>query len=146
MNGIQIWEVNGTGEFDGICFAQCSTKKNALKAMHILEENGFEDMLEIKRNNLRLDQLVIGDEVVRLQEESETIKRKNKYVLIEVENQNINEPDTYDSYIEAFGEMKRRYENLMGEGDESSIHEFDACIQTSVYNIDWKIYKMEEEE
>ena len=29
----------------------------------------------------------------------------SKWILIEVENQNINEPDTYDSYIEAYDEM-----------------------------------------
>ena len=28
-----------------------------------------------------------------------------KWVLIEVENQNINEPDTYNSYKEAYKEM-----------------------------------------
>ena len=54
----------------------------------------------------------------------------SKWILIEVENQNINEPDTYDSYIEAYGEMKSRYENLVEEVDEASIDEYDANIQT----------------
>lgn len=65
--------------------------------------------------------------------------------LEEVENQNINEPDTYDSYIEAYDEMKSRYENLVEEGDEASIDEYDANIQTDSYNIDWKIYEVEAE-
>lgn len=69
----------------------------------------------------------------------------SKWILIEVENQNINEPDTYDSYIEAYDEMKGRYENLVEEGDESSIDEYDANIQTDSYNIDWKIYEVETE-
>lgn len=69
----------------------------------------------------------------------------NKYILIEVENQNINEPDTYGSYEKAFDEMKRRYENLIEEGDKASIDRFDACIQDDSYNIDWKIYKVEVE-
>lgn len=67
----------------------------------------------------------------------------SKWILIEVENQNINEPDTYDSYIEAYDEMKSRYENLVEEGDEASIDEYDANIQTDSYNIDWKIYEVE---
>ena len=54
----------------------------------------------------------------------------SKWVLIEVENQNINEPDTYNSYIEAYDEMKSRYENLVEEGNEASIDEYDANIQT----------------
>lgn len=70
----------------------------------------------------------------------------NKWILIEVENQNINEPDTYDSYIEAYDEMKNRYENLVEEGDEASIDEYDANIQTDSYNIDWKIYEVEAEQ
>lgn len=67
----------------------------------------------------------------------------SKWILIEVENQNINEPDTYDSYIEAYDEMKSRYENLVEEDNEASIDEYDANIQTDSYNIDWKIYEVE---
>ncbi len=69
----------------------------------------------------------------------------SKWILIEVENQNINEPDTYDSYIEAYDEMKSRYENLVEERDEASINEYDANIQTDSYNIDWKICEVEAE-
>lgn len=67
----------------------------------------------------------------------------SKWILIEVENQNINEPDTYDSYIEAFDEMKSRYENLVEKEDRASINEVDASIQTDSYNVDWKIYEVE---
>ena len=56
MNGMQIWEVNGIDDLEGTCFAQCSTKEKAEKAMRILEENGFEDMLVVKQSSLRLDQ------------------------------------------------------------------------------------------
>lgn len=72
-------------------------------------------------------------------------REMSKWILIEVENQSINEPDTYDSYIEAYDEMKGRYENLVEEGNESSIDEYDANIQTDSYNIDWKIYEVETE-
>ena len=73
------------------------------------------------------------------------VREMSKWILIEVENQSINEPDTYDSYIEAYDEMKGRYENLVEEGNESSIDEYDADIQTDSYNIDWKIYEVETE-
>ena len=33
------------------------------------------------------------------------VREMSKWILIEVENQNINEPDTYDSYIEAYDDM-----------------------------------------
>lgn len=66
MDGIQIWEVNGINDLEGICFAQCSAKEKAEKAMRILEENGFEDMLMIKQSNLRLDQLLIGDKIIQI--------------------------------------------------------------------------------
>lgn len=66
MNGIQIWEVNGIDDLEGICFAQCSTKEKAEKAMRILEENGFEDMLVVKQSNLRLDQLLIENKLIQL--------------------------------------------------------------------------------
>lgn len=66
MNGMQIWEINGINDLEGSCFAHCSTKKKAEKAMQILEENGFKDMLVIKQSNLRLDQLVIEDKTIQL--------------------------------------------------------------------------------
>lgn len=63
---MKIWEINGTEDLEGICFAQCSTKEKAEKAMRILEENGFEDMLVVKQSNLRLDQLVIQNKIIQL--------------------------------------------------------------------------------
>ena len=63
---MQIWEVNGIDDLEGICFAQCSTKEKAEKAMRILEENGFEDMLVIKQSNLQLNQLLIENKLIQL--------------------------------------------------------------------------------
>ena len=69
----------------------------------------------------------------------------SKWILIEVENQNINEPDTYNSYIEAYEEMKSRYETFVEEGNEASIDEYNANIHTDLYNVDWKIYEVKAE-
>lgn len=66
MNRIQIWEVNGIDDLEGTCFAQCSTKEKAEKAMRILKENGFGDILVVKQSNLRLDQLLIENKLIQL--------------------------------------------------------------------------------
>lgn len=63
---IQIWEVNGIDDLEDMCFAQCSTKEKAEKAMRILKENGFGDILVVKQRNLRLDQLLIEDRLIQL--------------------------------------------------------------------------------
>ena len=66
MEGKIIWEVNGIDDLEGTCFAQCSTKEKAEKAMQILEENGFENILEVRQSNLRLDQLSIKGKLIKL--------------------------------------------------------------------------------
>ena len=66
MKEMLIWEVNGIDDLEGTCFAQCSTKAKAEKAMQILEENGFEDILVVEQSSLRLDQLLIEDKLIQL--------------------------------------------------------------------------------
>lgn len=66
MNRMQIWEVNGIDDLEGTCFAQCSSKEKAEKAMQILEKNGFEDMLIVEQSSLQLDQLLIEDKLIQL--------------------------------------------------------------------------------
>lgn len=66
MDGMQIWEVNGIDDLEGTCFAQCSNKEKAEKAMQLLEENGFDGLLVIHQSNLRVDQLLIGDQFIQL--------------------------------------------------------------------------------
>lgn len=66
----------------------------------------------------------------------------NKWILIEVEDQCINEPDTYSTYEEAYDEMEKRYNYLLEDGDEASIHKDYASIQTDALNIDWRIYEV----
>ena len=66
MEGMLIWEVNGIDDLAGTCFAQCSTKAKAEKAMQILEENGFEGILEVNQSCLKLDQISIGEKIINL--------------------------------------------------------------------------------
>ena len=66
----------------------------------------------------------------------------SKWILIEVENHGISEPDTYDTHKEAYEEMERRYNELLEDGDEASIDKYYASIQTDCYNVDWRIYEV----
>lgn len=66
MNGIQIWEVVGVDDLEGSVFAQCSTEERANKAMQLLENEGFEDMLRVEQSSLRIDQIIIGDKLIQL--------------------------------------------------------------------------------
>ena len=66
----------------------------------------------------------------------------SKWILIEVENQSIECPDTYDTYEEAYAEMERRYNNVREEEDEASIEDEYAFIQTDCYNVDWRIHEV----
>jgi hypothetical protein len=66
MDGIQIWEVVGVDDLEGSVFAQCSTEEKANKAMQLLENEGFEDMLRVEQSSLRIDQIIIGDKLIQL--------------------------------------------------------------------------------
>ena len=66
----------------------------------------------------------------------------SKWILIEVENQGISEPDIYDTYEEAYKEMKRRYEAAMEDSDKTNITDFYADIQSDSYNVDWRIFEV----
>ena len=66
----------------------------------------------------------------------------SKWILIEVENQGISEPDIYDTYEEAYKEMKRRYEATMEDSDKTNITDFYADIQSDLYNVDWRIFEV----
>ena len=122
-----------------------------LKVTMAVVLNNEADVKEIKKWEHHIEYAIDMDsypeinhiEDVRVNEDSEVYG--DKWILIEVVNQNINEPDTYNSYMEAYNEMKSRYEHLLEEGNEASISEYDASIQTDSYNIDWKIYEVRAE-
>ena len=66
--GISIWEVVGIDDLEGNTFAQCTCKKNAEKALDLLERQGFEDVLEIRESNLLLDKIELGGSIIPLSE------------------------------------------------------------------------------
>ena len=79
-----------------------------------------------------------------------------KYVLCAVVENEICEPKFFDSYWEAYAQMRKEYEEMTGflvidedyedeEGDHE-IGEWNAyCKSTDHDNWDWKIFKMEVE-
>ena len=66
----------------------------------------------------------------------------NKWILIEVQNGDIFEPDVYNSYELAYKEMKRRFELAKVDNDEASIHKDYASIQSDYDNFDWRIFEI----
>jgi hypothetical protein len=68
----------------------------------------------------------------------------SKFILIEVCNQEIYEPDVYNSYDEAYAEMERRFNKVSEEAEENdcSICKDYASVQTICDNFDWRIYEV----
>ena len=64
---------------------------------------------------------------------------RDKWLLITCENNEILTPDIYLSYEEAFGEMKKAYDDMPDDGADKRIHKEYANYQDTVTNIDWRI-------
>ena len=73
----------------------------------------------------------------------------NKWVLIETEDNEILEPDTYNTWTEAYTEMKKRYEEIFDQCFYCGCHEGEARIQHDYAFVDhdsiriaWRIYEV----
>lgn len=66
MDGVNIWKVTGINDLEGTFFAQYTTEEKAKKAMQILEQNEFEDMLTLRQSNLGLNQLNVNGKLIQL--------------------------------------------------------------------------------
>lgn len=66
MKKKELWFVEGIDDLEGTTFAMCTTEEKAKIAKKILEDDGFEDMLEINRSNLAVDTIVLNDNVIEL--------------------------------------------------------------------------------
>ena len=73
----------------------------------------------------------------------------SKWVLIETEDNEILEPDTYNSYAVAYEEMEKRYREIYDKcwydgcnEDEARIHKDYAFIDYDSIRISWRIYKV----
>lgn len=62
---IELWEVKGTDDLEGITFAVCTSKEKALEAEKLLKAQGFED-IRIKKNGVNLDEIKIREDTISL--------------------------------------------------------------------------------
>ena len=128
MSRIQIFEANGIDDLEGTCFAQCPSNK--------------EKMVEMTQAMWKCFNGMNNKQKIRMFYELKKYVNISKWILIEVENQGISEPDIYDTYEEAYKETKRRYEAVMEDNDKTNITDFYADIQSDSYNVDLRIFKV----
>ena len=64
--GNRLFRVVGIDEFEGLTFAVCTTYEKAQKAKKILEAEGFEDTLDIVQDEIPVDVIEIGDDLIVL--------------------------------------------------------------------------------
>lgn len=61
----KIYEVVGINDLEGMIFAVCTSVDKAIEAEKLLKAQGFED-IEIKKSNLNLDEIKIGQYIISL--------------------------------------------------------------------------------
>ena len=62
----KLFNVVGLDDLEGMTFARCTTYEKAQKAKELLEEEGFEDMLDIIQDEMPIDVIEIGGELIEL--------------------------------------------------------------------------------
>ena len=66
----------------------------------------------------------------------------SKWILIHADNNSIELPDVFESYEEAYRQMKLEYDKIVEEGDDADIDVNYASIQTDYENFDWRIFEV----
>lgn len=65
---MNLYNVVGMDDLEGLTFARCTTLANANKAMVLLENEGYECMLRIEKDKIVVDEIIVGNEVIDLNE------------------------------------------------------------------------------
>lgn len=67
---------------------------------------------------------------------------QNKYILLNVIERNINDPQFFNNIEDAKKELKSQFENLADEMDEGELYSdgLNAYANIKGLNYDWKIY------
>ena len=67
---------------------------------------------------------------------------QNKYILLNVIERNINDPQFFDTIEDAKKELKSQFEGLKDEMDEGELYSdgLNAYANVKGLNYDWKIY------
>ena len=66
MNDMRLFNVIGIDDLEGMVFARCTTIEKAQKAKELTEANGFEGMLDIVQDEMPIDVIEIGGELIEL--------------------------------------------------------------------------------
>ena len=62
----RLFNVVGMDDLEGTVFVRCTTYEKANKAKELLEAEGFEDMLDIVQDEMPIDVIEIGGELIEL--------------------------------------------------------------------------------
>ena len=66
MNDMRLFNVVGMDDLEGTVFARCTTYEKAQKTKKLLEAEGFEDILDIVQDEIPVDVIEIGGELIEL--------------------------------------------------------------------------------
>ena len=66
MDDMRLFNVVGIDDLEGTVFTRCTTYEKAQKAKELLEVEGFEDMLDIVQDEMPIDIIEIGGELIEL--------------------------------------------------------------------------------
>lgn len=66
MNDMRLFNVVGIDDLEGTTFAMCTTYEKAQKAKEILEAEGFEGLFDIVQDEIPIDVIEIGGEMIEL--------------------------------------------------------------------------------
>lgn len=62
----ELYNVIGADDLEGITFARCTTYEKAVKAKERLEQEGFEEMIDIVQDKVLIDAIEIDEEIISL--------------------------------------------------------------------------------
>ena len=66
MNDMRLFNVVGIDDLEGTVFARCTTLAKAVIAQDKLEKEGFEGLLDIVQDEIPIDVIEIGGELIEL--------------------------------------------------------------------------------
>ena len=66
MNEMRLFNIVGMDDLEGTVFARCTTYEKANKVKKLLEEEGFEDMVDIVKDEIAIDVIEIGGKLIEL--------------------------------------------------------------------------------
>lgn len=66
MMWTKLFNVVGIDDLEGMVFARCTTYEKAVKAKKCLENNGFENMIDIVQDEIPVDVIEIDSQLLEL--------------------------------------------------------------------------------